>query len=260
MAALSQVVNLVVLFFFIILGAVVEVFVSILLGALVCVLPLVVFVMFSPTSRGSPIARTLRQRPVTLLAVIVCASGFMVMIGGSAALDLAAIIIGLVLFLVGLVVLLPRLRGMQLAQGQSQQQAQTSMFLQQPTPVIPPAVYGEPTATTPPYAGPPAPLFAPPPPRYHPEPATLTAEPTHLEDGAQLSQLRCRERQCLPLLPGVRQGPSTPDVRIVLDAHTHGFRSTYRETTRAWLPWNEWVSRLSPMGLLVPCAAGLCER
>jgi hypothetical protein len=170
MGALSQVVNLVVLLFFIILGAVTEVFVSIILGALVCVLPLVVFVMFSPTSRGSPMARTLRQRPVTLLAVIVCASGFMVMIGGSAALDLAAIIIGLVLFIVGLVVLLPRLRGMQLAQGQPQQQGQPGIFLQQSTPAIPPAVYGEPVATPPPFVISPAPQFAPPPPQSPPSP------------------------------------------------------------------------------------------
>jgi hypothetical protein len=75
MASSGQVVNLVVLLFFVVVGAIVEVFVSLLLGALVCVLPLVAFVMFSPTTRSSSLAGSLRRSPVTLLAAVVGASG-----------------------------------------------------------------------------------------------------------------------------------------------------------------------------------------
>jgi hypothetical protein len=145
MAASTQVVNLVVLFFFIVVGAVIEVLVSIILGALVCVIPLVVFAMFSPTSRSTPIARSLRQSPLMVLEVVVGASGFMVMIGAGAAADLVGILIGLVLFIVGLVLLAPRLRAMPRPQGQPQQPGQPSLSMRPTAQTIPPGVYGQPS-------------------------------------------------------------------------------------------------------------------
>jgi len=167
----SQIVNLVVLLFFIIVGATVEVLVNIILGALVCVIPLVVFAMFSPTSSSSPLARSLRRSPLMVLGVVVCGSGFMVMIGAGAFLDLVGLLIGLVLFIAGLVVLAPRLRSMQQAQGQP------NTTLQPPAPVIPAAVYGEPTPTPPSPPPPPGPQFAPPPAQYPPSPRPSAVGP-----------------------------------------------------------------------------------
>jgi hypothetical protein len=175
MAAWKQGVNIVVLLFFVILGATIEVLGSLILGALVCVIPLVVFVMVSPTiSRSDPISRSLRQSPLVLIAVIVCGSGFMVMIGASAGLDLGGILVGLVLFIVGLAVLAPRLQSLQRARGQPQPQAPSGLLLQSPGPTIPPAVYGQPLAALPPSPYPPVPQVAPPPVPY---PSNLPSSP-----------------------------------------------------------------------------------
>jgi hypothetical protein len=177
MAAPSQVVNLVVLLFFIVVGAVVEVLVSIILGALVCVIPLVLFAMFSPTSRSTPIARSLRQSPVMVLEVVVCASGFMVMIGAGAAGDLVGILIGFLLFIVGVVVLTPRLRTLQRAQGQPQPPGPPSPLLQPPAQAVPPGVYGQPPVAPLPSTFPPAPAVASPT-QAPPSPASSSTVPS----------------------------------------------------------------------------------
>jgi hypothetical protein len=160
MAARGGVVNLVVLLFFIVLGAVVEVLVSIALGALVCVIPLVLFAMFSPTSRSTPMARSLRQNPLTVLEVVVGGCGFMIMIGAGAAADLLGILIGFVLFIVGFALLAPKLRGMQRGVlAQPSPAWQTRPAAGQPEPAIPPGVLSPPpdaaSSPTSPSAGPP---------------------------------------------------------------------------------------------------------
>lgn len=157
MAALRQVVNLAVLLFFIIVGATVEVLVSLILGALLCVVPLVVFAMFSPTSRSTPIARSLRQSPLMLFAVVVGASGFMVMIGAGAALDLVGILIGLFLFIVGLVLLAPRLRATMRPPGRP------GPIPPPPAGTVPAGVYGQPAVISSSSTSPPAAQGAAPP-------------------------------------------------------------------------------------------------
>lgn len=182
MTSAKQVVNFVVLLFFVILGATVEVLGNLILGALVCVVPLVVFVMFSPTiSRSDPLVGSLRHSPLVLIAVVVCACGFMIMIGASAFLDLGGILLGLVLFIVGLVVLIPRLQRAQGGRGFAQPPAPPSLVLQSPGPTIPPAVYGQ-AVIAPPPSPPPTPAGTAPtqyPPIYPPpgpSPSTGIAE------------------------------------------------------------------------------------
>jgi hypothetical protein len=170
MIKLKQVVGAIVGLLCIIVGAVIIVDVNILLGGVLVVIGALVMLAGLAGANPGQMLRFARASPLRAIALILFFVGVIIMAAASSVGDIGDTIVGLVLFMVGLLLLVRKARAPQPVGGGLQPQVPASLLTPPPVQVNPQAVPGQYPAV-PQYAAsayPPAVEFPPPPPPTYP--------------------------------------------------------------------------------------------